>query len=97
MSQLKQQARIIFEHSQQDFLGRQRFGIQLRQQRRAAIPAIVIKCLQQFLDAIGLRIITQPSAINLGHSSLCSASSGQLRLPLQLSMAMAYTLVRFNS
>src|SRR3990172_9295345 len=32
-----------------------------------------------------------------GHSSLCSARSGQLRFPLQLSTRMAYTLVRFNS
>jgi len=55
VSQLKQQPRIIFEHSQQDFLGRQRFGIQMRQQRGAAIPAVIIKRLQQFLDAIGLR------------------------------------------
>jgi hypothetical protein len=42
-------------------------------------------------------IRNQRSAINLGHSSLCSASSGQLRLPLPLSMVIAYTLVRFNS
>src|SRR5579859_817070 len=37
------------------------------------------------------------SSASGGHSSLWSARSAQLRLPLQLSIRMAYTLVRLSS